>query len=85
MSPWMPLCGPASQSREYPTVAAGSDPPIGASDPPGQHHEDGQTADDRVDTDRTRQQEVHVHEDSEEGGNPGQHTEDQAKADKQTT
>jgi hypothetical protein len=56
-------------------------PTIVASDPPGQDQEDGKTADDWVNTDGPGQQEVHVHEDSEEGGNPGQDPEDQSKAD----
>jgi hypothetical protein len=47
---------------------------------PCQHEEQGQDPNNRVDTHRTRQQEVQVHEHAEEGGNTGQHTKDQAQA-----
>jgi hypothetical protein len=55
-----------AQQREQVAVATGV-----ARDALGQHQEDHQSADDRVDAHRAHQQEVHVHEHLEEGGDAG--------------
>src|SRR5439155_14637238 len=68
-------CPWRTQQREQPAVNA-----IVASYTPGQYQENGKTTDDRVNTDRTSQQEVHVHEHPEESGNTGQEAKDQANA-----
>src|SRR6266568_4667145 len=80
LSACQPPCPWSAQQWQHVAVKS-----VVASDAPCKHQEDGKTADDRVNTDRTCQHEVHVHEHSKECGNAGQETEDQAQADKHFT
>lgn len=56
-----------------------------ARDTPGHYQEQSKRSNNRVDTDGTCEQEVHVHERPEEGGNTSQYTEDQAQSNKHLT